>query len=49
MEELKPKQDNLFYEWNKETDKLDIFWILETDDGKFYQKKKSINVRKIIG
>ena len=47
MEELKPKQDNLFYEWNKETDKLDIVWILETED-KFYQKKKSINIRKIL-
>lgn len=47
VQELKPKQDNLFYEWNKETDKLDILWILE-DEGKHYQKVKSINVRKIM-
>jgi len=42
------RQDNLFYEWNKETDRLDILWILETSDGRFYQKTKSINVRKLL-
>ena len=43
MEPLKPKQDNLFYEWNSKEDKLEVLWILETDEGKFYQNKKSIN------
>lgn len=48
MTELKTKQDTLVYEYNPETDKLDILWILETEDGKFYQKTKSINFRKIL-
>lgn len=42
------KQDNLFYEWNYKTQLLDLTWILETEDGKFYQKTKSINVDKYI-
>lgn len=45
---LKTRQDNLIYEWNVETDKLDIVWILEAEDGTWYQKTKSINVRKIM-
>lgn len=44
MTELKPKQDKLFWEFNTDTQKVDILWILETEDGKFYQKTKSINV-----
>lgn len=43
-EQLKIKQDNLYWEFNTDTQKIDIIWILETEDGKFYQKKKSINV-----
>lgn len=47
--ELKVRQDKLVYEINKEDlDFLDILWILETEDGKFYQKVKSINIRKIL-
>lgn len=47
--ELELKQDNLYYELNKEDpDFLDILWILETEEGRFYQKTKSINIRKII-
>jgi hypothetical protein len=44
MDELKTKQDNLYWEWNKGTKKLDVTWILETEDGKFYQRTKSLNV-----
>lgn len=44
---LKPKQDSLYYEWNKNTDRLDVLWILETED-KYYEKTKSINVRAIM-
>lgn len=40
---LKTKQDNLFWEFNTETQKIDILWILETEDGKYYQRVKSIN------
>lgn len=43
-EVLKTRQDNLYWEFNTETQKVDILWILETEDGEFYQKKKSINV-----
>lgn len=43
MTELKTKQDNLYCEFNTDTQLLDILWILETEDGKFYQKKKSVN------
>jgi len=43
--ELAVKQDNLFWEWN-EDGTLSVLWILETEDGKFYQKKKTINVGK---
>ena len=45
---LKTKQDTLVYDYNKETDKLDILWLLETEDGRFYQKTKSINIRKLL-
>lgn len=48
MTELKTKQDNLYCEFNTDTQLLDILWILETEDGKFYQKTKSINFRKIL-
>ena len=48
MNTLETKQDTLVYEYNSDTDKLDILWILETEDGKFYQKEKSINIRKIL-
>lgn len=47
-EELITKQDTLVYEWNKEKDCLDVLWILETEDGKYYQKVKSINVKKVM-
>jgi hypothetical protein len=40
---LSLKQDNLYWEFNTETQKIDILWILETEDGKYYQKMKSIN------
>jgi len=40
---MKLKQDNLYWEFNTETQKIDILWILETEDGRFYQKMKSIN------
>lgn len=41
---LKTKQDKLYWEFNQETQKLDVLWILETEDGKFYSKKKSLNI-----
>jgi hypothetical protein len=43
MSELKLKQDNLFWQCTEDS-KVDILWILETEDGKFYQKKKTITV-----
>ena len=43
MTELKLKQDNLYWEFNTDTQKVDICWILETEDGVFYQRTKSIN------
>ena len=39
---MKIKQDNLYHEFNPETQKIDILWILETEEG-FYQKVKSIH------
>jgi hypothetical protein len=44
MSDLELKQDNLFWEWVD--GKLHILWILETEDGKYYQKKKILNVNK---
>lgn len=44
MEKLKTRQDNLYWEFNTETQKVDILWILEIEGVGFYQKKKSINV-----
>lgn len=46
MSELKTKQDKLCWEWSEDLNSIEILWILETEDGKFYQKKKKINVSK---
>lgn len=40
---MKILQDNLYWEFNTETQKIDILWILEIEGVGFYQKTKSIN------
>lgn len=48
QEELKLRQDNLYHEWNPETGRLDILWLLQLEDGRFYQNTKSINLKPYL-
>lgn len=43
-EMLKPKQDSTYWEWTPDRSHIEILWILETDDGRYYQKFKTIKI-----
>ena len=43
-ENLRMKTDNTFWEWDEDNQYIRILWILETEDGKYYQKLKKIKI-----
>lgn len=41
---MKLKQDSTFWEWSQDLNHIHLLWILETEDGKYYQKVKKIKI-----
>jgi len=43
-ERMKIKQDSTYWEWSQNKEYIELLWILETEDGQYYQKRKTIRI-----